>query len=44
MSEQERVRMYNERRAIGGAGFLGAYSDLLVDKSANDTAAQFVRQ
>jgi cyclohexanone monooxygenase len=44
VSEQERVRMYNERWAIGGAGFLGAYNDLLVDKSANDTAAEFVRQ
>lgn len=43
VSDQERARMFEERWAIGGAGFLGSYNDIMVDQAANDTAAEFVR-
>ena len=35
---------YDARWARGGFGFLGAYNDLLIDREANDTAAEFVRR
>ena len=35
---------YEERWQRGGFTFLGAYNDLLVDRNANDTAAEFVRE
>ena len=30
--------------AEGGLPFLGAYTDLILDKAANDTAAEFIRE
>ena len=42
---EERNRVYEARWAEGGSiSFLYAYTDLLVSKEANDTAAEFVRQ
>ena len=43
MDEVERTRVYEERWEGGGLGFLGAFVDLLIDPSANATAAAFVR-
>jgi cyclohexanone monooxygenase len=39
----ERHREYEKRWQRGGLGFSAAYSDLLTDKKANDTAAEFFR-
>ena len=39
----ERLAEFESRWATGGLGFLGAFSDLLVDKDANEMAADFVR-
>jgi cation diffusion facilitator CzcD-associated flavoprotein CzcO len=39
----ERERIYEERWEQGGLPFLGAFFDLLLDKDANETAAEFVR-
>jgi cyclohexanone monooxygenase len=39
----ERQCEYERRWAYGGVTFMGAYSDLLASKEANDTAAEFVR-
>ncbi|MSQ67599.1 MAG: NAD(P)/FAD-dependent oxidoreductase [Gammaproteobacteria bacterium] len=44
VSAAEREREYHARWAAGGLAFLGAFSDLLVDQAANDTAAEFIRQ
>jgi cyclohexanone monooxygenase len=41
---QERERQYEEFWAHGGLPFLGAYGDLLFDKAANDTIAEFARR
>ncbi|MGI9323644.1 MAG: flavin-containing monooxygenase [Pseudomonadales bacterium] len=38
-----RVAEYERRWQIGGAGFMVTYADLMVDKAANDTAADFLR-
>jgi len=43
VSEQERHEIYEERWEKGGLAFLGAFNDLLVDKEANDTAANYIR-
>ncbi|WP_282571952.1 flavin-containing monooxygenase [Roseomonas acroporae] len=43
-TEEERRREYEARWANGGTAFMGAYADLLRDKAANDTAAEFVRE
>ena len=40
---EERQREYEKRWSRGGLGFTGAYADLLVNKDANDTAAEFFR-
>ncbi|MCW5748653.1 MAG: NAD(P)/FAD-dependent oxidoreductase [Alphaproteobacteria bacterium] len=40
---QERQRQYEQFWARGGLPFLGAYGDLLFDKKANDTIADFAR-
>ncbi len=40
---EERERQYEEFWSRGGLPFLGAYGDLLFDKEANDTVAEFVR-
>lgn len=40
----ERQRNYEERWLVGGApAIAGAYADLISDRAANDTAAEFVR-
>ena len=41
---EERERQYEEFWARGGLPFLGAYGDLLFDKKANDTMAEFARK
>lgn len=43
-SPEERKRQYEEFWARGGLPFLGAYGDLLFEKPANDTIAEFARQ
>ena len=42
-AEDERLAEFESRWATGGLGFLGAFSDLLVDRDANEMAAEFVR-
>ncbi|GIT39915.1 MAG: hypothetical protein Ct9H300mP8_11110 [Gammaproteobacteria bacterium] len=42
-SEDERNAEYEQRWDQGGLGFVAAFNDLIVDKDANDTAAEFVR-
>jgi len=42
VSEEERERIYEARWAHGGLPFMGAFSDLLYDKAANDTARDFI--
>ena len=43
-SEAERERQFEEYWARGGLPFLGAYGDLLFEKEANDTIAEFARR
>ena len=43
VSEQEREATYEERWRIGGSGFLGAFKDIMTNREANDTMAEFVR-
>lgn len=43
VSPEERERIYEERWQRGGTGFVGAFTDLLTSRDANDTAAEFVR-
>jgi len=40
---EDRQRQYEEAWAAGGLPFLGAYGDLLFNKQANDTIADFAR-
>ena len=42
-AEANRQRNYAARWQRGGFGFLSAYNDLLIDRDANETAADFVR-
>jgi cyclohexanone monooxygenase len=42
-SEDERHRRYEEAWEAGGLPFLGAFGDLLFEKDANDTIADFAR-
>jgi cyclohexanone monooxygenase len=44
VSAEERGNTYTKRWNIGGAGYLGAFNDLLIKLEANDTASEFVRQ
>jgi cyclohexanone monooxygenase len=44
VTAEARARMFEERWAIGGPGFLGSYNDIILDKDANETAAEFVRE
>ncbi len=44
VSEDERRREFEARWARGGANFTHAFSDIFVDKAANDLAAEFVRE
>ena len=41
---EERERQYQEAWERGGLPFLGAYGDLLFEKAANDTIAEFARR
>ena len=41
VSADEREREYEERWRTGGIGMLGAFSDILVDREANNTTAEF---
>ncbi len=41
---QTRRREYEARWAYGGTTFMGAFADLLFDRGANETAAEFVRE
>ena len=43
-TEAERERQYEEAWERGGLPFLGAYGDLLFEKAANDTIAEFARR
>ena len=43
LSEAERTAEYEARWARGGTAFMGTFSDLITNKQANDTAADFVR-
>ena len=43
VSDEERRRIYEERWAAGGTNFMAAFNDLIIDRQANDTAADFVR-
>jgi cyclohexanone monooxygenase len=44
-SHEERAELYERKWGTGGnISFLYAYKDLLVDKKANETACQFVRE
>jgi len=42
-SPLERERIFQERWDTGGLCFLGAFGDLMLDKRANDAAADFIR-
>ena len=44
VTDPERRAEFERRWANGGLGFLGAYTDLLLNKEANDLAAEFVRE
>src|SRR5258708_40343482 len=41
--EGERRRLFEERWTYGGLGFMGSFSDLLLNAESNKTAADFVR-
>src|ERR1700676_3495236 len=41
--DNERRARYESRWARGGVTFMGAYNNLVLDRAANDTAANFVR-
>jgi cyclohexanone monooxygenase len=43
-NEEERQLTYQKRWEIGGAGYLGAFNDLLTNIESNDTASEFVRE
>jgi cyclohexanone monooxygenase len=43
-TEEERERQYEEAWERGGLPFLGAFGDLLFEKAANDTIAEFARR
>jgi cation diffusion facilitator CzcD-associated flavoprotein CzcO len=44
VTPSERRAEYERRWREGGLTFMGAYGDLILDKEANDTAANFVRE
>ena len=43
VSDEDRQRIYEERWAAGGTNFMAAFNDLIFERQANDTAADFVR-
>lgn len=44
VTEAEREAEYERRWQAGGTAFMASFSDLLLNKEANDTAAEFVRR
>ncbi|MDJ0420564.1 flavin-containing monooxygenase [Rhodococcus opacus] len=44
LPEDERSQVYEQSWNYGGPTFTGAFEDLLTNKEANDTAAEFVRE
>jgi cyclohexanone monooxygenase len=44
LSPEERQQEYEARWQRGGLGLIGTFPDHFVDKNANDTAAEFVRE
>jgi len=44
VSDEERTSEYQRRWDLGGVNFIHAFNDLMVNKSANDTIADFVCQ
>jgi cyclohexanone monooxygenase len=44
VTEEERRAEFERRWERGGLPFIGAFNDLLLDKPANDTAAEFIRE
>ncbi|MEQ1787459.1 MAG: NAD(P)/FAD-dependent oxidoreductase [Acidimicrobiales bacterium] len=44
VTDDERRAEFDRRWANGGLAFLGAYTDLLLNKDANDLAAEYVRE
>ena len=42
--EDIRKQIYDEEWERGGLHFLGSYNDLVINKKANDTAAEFFRE
>ena len=42
-SREERTREYEARWELGGFPFLGSFTDLMISRESNDTAAEFVR-
>jgi cyclohexanone monooxygenase len=43
VSEEERQRIFEERWEAGGIPFMASFNDLILDRAANETAAEFVR-
>jgi cyclohexanone monooxygenase len=43
VDEAERQKEYERRWATGGANFTHAFNDIFIDRKANDSAAEFVR-
>ncbi len=43
LSDEDRQREYEARWAAGGTNFMAAFNDLIFNRQANDTAAEFVR-
>jgi cyclohexanone monooxygenase len=44
VGDEERQRVFEDRWAYGGLGFLGAFNDLIINDEANELAAEFVRR
>ncbi|MSR13252.1 MAG: NAD(P)/FAD-dependent oxidoreductase [Gammaproteobacteria bacterium] len=44
VSDEVRTAEYEARWQEGKLGFLAAFGDILIDKSANETAAEFIRE
>ena len=43
VSDEEREKIYEKSWEIGGLRFRSCFNDLLVDKAANDTSAEFIK-
>ncbi len=43
VSENEREKLYEEAWKVGGLRFRGVFSDILINKDSNDTAANFIK-